>query len=494
MRNKGGIFFYVIILLSSLIVCAPSFAFAGIGVSPAEIISHDILNDVPHNDQVILTRSGDVSKASAVKVEFRGDAKSFIKGAEQISFEAGESQLVYKFQIIASSLTNGDYSAEIDFIGIQPANQNNAHLGAVNVLGGVTLQIHFTVSNTEKLDYEVIKMTPIQTEEGLPLFINYTIKNNGNLNWKPDFITASLFNNRGRLIEEKIVSGSDLEFTEPGETHTHIIDLFSTLNRGEYTLVVEFQYKDKTDTTTSNFEIYGTGVLKQSGVLSSVIFDKTSYTSGELVQFNAIFTNNGETSYFANMVTEVYDGESIVDILKTEPIKVSIGETVTFNQILPMTDQGEFRILSYVEYGNRTSETKTSDLAIASPIIEKTINYLLIILSALLLMFIGLFVAVHKKAVYTKPPKINTPIRITSPQITGTSIEKDGALIEVIVNGVSLGLTMVGHGIWAINVPANTLSIGAQVIASVRVDANHDGVVNLKDKQSDYSNIVIVTV
>jgi len=374
-----------------------------IGVSPPVIEIPNLLRDSSQTKVISVSRGSEDQGEVTYTVRIRGEYAHYISGPEKVVIPAGKDLAQYSFEVNAKEAALGNYEVLIDFlrvpVGLDTGSvEEGDKAGAyVTVVTGATATVKFTVTDEQILEYKLVSFQVRDTETDKPLFIKYSIDNTGNVEWKPSkielFFTDVLDDTKKSTLE---ILNKDIPIVKPGERKEMVTDLPHDLLEGAYIGQVKFYYKDELvgELSSQQFKVYPPGTLRQAGELVSLTTNKSEYKTGEKIKLEAVFKNTGEIPVKALLITEIYKGDELKDLLRGEEIIIDKGEETTLPQIIELVKSGEYTLSAHVEYGNRKTETKSVEILAKGSI--SLLSSVVILALVIVIIFAGVFI--YKRA------------------------------------------------------------------------------------------------
>ena len=488
-------------LLGAFLFLAPNFAFATLGISPPSVVVNDITREYGQVVTVnILRNEGPTAETFAV--EFQGQDARFLEGPDMITFPQGVTIVPYQFSILPKEAAIGSYNAKVLFL--PQTGEGGVDKGAGTILRrGVQLMLDFSVSDKQVIDFDITNVNFPQTEELLSIILGFQVVNNGNTEWRPDEITVSFFDaGSGNLITTETFDGKKIGPWRPGETRSELVDFESKLPAGQYKGEIKFLVGGEVVfATTEDLQVFSPGTLKQSGELSSFSASKDSYAPNEQVVMLGTFRNTGTIPVLSRMIIEIYSADDqLLDTLVGKSFSVGRDEITTFRSFTEFSNEGDYKMVGYVEFGNKVSNTQNlnvnvtaKSLAVAEVLPADKWGYIwTLLISLIVLLAFGILWFFFRKRKQVEPPVVNSPIFSNSPVITGTCSGKVGSVINIYANKVIIGTTKLEGVAWQFVPASNTLTVGTWITATVTIDSNQDGTISDKDRTSAQSEGVTV--
>lgn len=471
----------------------PANAFATIGLSPPQIYTEGLLRDVAHEYTVKIVRS-DASEEMLMTAEAAGEDAQYLQLEPTFLIPAGQDTYEYTFSILPKNAPIGEYNARVDFIGANPLESVTEGTG-VGVRPGVILLLGFTVSDEEVLSYGVSRISYSPIEEGNPVTVSLDVENTGNVTWQPDVVTLVFSNTvTGVVSGTATIDAADLPVLQPGETQTITKQIDISLKPASYTVHAEVEYGGEAVFTDEQvIEVLKTGTLSQSGEFVSLSIAKETFTPGEKGKLVGVFKNTGQSTLLSQMKVELYSvstGE-LMDLILSDQLLVPAVQQQAFEVVFTAPKTDVYKAIAHVAYGNRVSGSQEAKFSVPAgqEVTEASGSFLGIVIVFILLTGTVLFFVTRRKKRLTSPV-VSGPIAVGSTQVNGLWSGPDGALIEVFVDGRSVGQCVATGGTWSLgNIPP--LISGAQVRATARMDDNRDGIVDMSDHPSAPSRGVL---
>ena len=337
-----------------------------IGVTPATTILNNVPNNVRINRTIKVTRPT-TSGVENFKVSLSGEGARYIElSGETIMIPNGSNSASYDFSIYPRSAPNGKYEAFLQFITYQPSSDSGQFL--VRTYEGTTAQILFTITDEQILDYQIVNVGGGgNIEVNMPPSINYTIKNVGNVDAKPDKIElqiSSLKDATQKVVDA--VLGKILDFTPPLQDKNFSVDFNKTLPLGSYTATATFYRADKPIVTQGNikFEVFKEGTLAQKADFIDFKTSATEVPENTLIKVDGILKNTGSIGVRGTMYVQVYRDGKPVDLIKSEEKFLGIGRLGTFSVEFRPGESGKYSFDGYFSYGVGETEHKQIQVSV----------------------------------------------------------------------------------------------------------------------------------
>jgi hypothetical protein len=373
-----------------------------IGISPPIVNMPHVLKGGSQAQTILIFRDSDAKGDVTIAAKPRGVFARYLVAPAELIIPNNKDSAAYTFQVAPKDAAVGNYEVLMDFFQTEKkAGEDQGNKGAasaqVSVIRGVTAIIRFSVSGDQVLSYRLVDFQAMDSEIDLPLPFKYNIENTGNVDWKPSKIEIAIKDVIDPTKSDNLVAdGKDLDLIIPGGITESSLQLKHNLLEGTYIATAVFYDNDKVagELSSQQFRIYPPGTLKQSGELTSLKTNKDQYKMGEKIKLTANFKNTGEVSTQGLLVTEIYQGQELLDELRSEKVDANKGEEVELSQIVDLLKPGAYTFTSYVEYGNKKTPAKSTNITIQDQQSMPTMIYaggfaaIVIIIIALVAFFI----------------------------------------------------------------------------------------------------------
>ena len=335
-----------------------------LGLSPPVIIIPSILRGSQQHKSVTISRAPNDVGDLTIEVVPEGTYGNFIKApTATFLMPAAQTSMKYDFLVDPGSAQDGDYRVEVSFLkGLSTESMKN-RTGSV-VKTGVTAVLKVTVGGAQNVSYSFDNIQGQDTETALDTTVSYIIKNTGNVDWRPEKIHFSfLAKSDKQEVGSFDLVGDKIPVVFAGEDNKQITSTLSpTLPVGEYYVKATFFDKGKSvgELTSRNpFHVYPEGTLKQSGEITSITTNQTSYVTGDKILLTTVFKNTGAIPVKATFFANEYKDGKFVDLIRGKEYRLGLGENVTMSQVLSVHDAGTYRLDGYVEFGSRKTDIKS---------------------------------------------------------------------------------------------------------------------------------------
>jgi hypothetical protein len=355
-----------IIFAFFIFALAPSAVFAGLGISPSQMINPNLSKGSHVEKTFILSRS-DPKEDLYFKVSMEGSTKDWTtldKGLE-FTMPAGEQRFpVTVIANIPKDAANGEYKGGIRLASSSKSSNNTGGNGASISLSAL-IQTDFTITGKQVLEYEISSIKIQNIEEGSPLDVSVTIINTGNVMARPTKVHVEVFD---RLNKKLLESQDVIEMgsVEPFVTGDIAIPVPTKLDIGQYWSKISV-YKDKTLLKEQSlvFEIVEVGSLQKKGDLKEILCNKKA-DIGETVKITGVFENNGMANYSAKLVAEIYKNDKLVKMVESDLSTVNIGQTENLSVYFTPEVLGVYTIKAHVAYAGAKTPEKEFKISVGN--------------------------------------------------------------------------------------------------------------------------------
>jgi len=353
MKRLGTVLAVGAILVASI---APAWA-GGVSGSPGTIDIPDALRGSTLFRVVKLTNNTGVD--TPFQIDFEGEAASWMKllDPEDRTTEISElldsdgSGAIGMLRIdVPDGVANGRYIGTLRARLAPPETETGVGVGL-----GVKLRVTLDVNGDQVIAGAFQDVSLTDTEVGVPARVMASIRNDGNIQIKPEF-TLEIFDDGVSI--SKTTTASNIAY--PGETKTfEVVWDTSSAQAGEYTamLSVDFGGVDL-GTERRDFTVYPAGTLSQVASLISLELDSEPETGG-FARLTATIENPGQIETFVIVVGELTrNGESVSQFESLDYL-VRPGDTLPLPVNIEIPQDGDYAFTARVRYGDNESTPLT---------------------------------------------------------------------------------------------------------------------------------------
>ncbi len=355
-----------ILFLAAIILAE---AVAAVGVSPPRIV----LEDVPKNYvlEKSVTLSG-IEPETKVRVSFRGEGSEWVRSKLGNEFVAEKESLEFPLIIsVPQKAPNGEYdvSAQIVF----SSNEKGTGPNSAVVSSGVVVNIKFTVSGKEVINYRISSVQIPSAEEGSPVFVVMRINNKGNVLAKPEKVELIVKDRTKEIITSS--STQDITSVEPYTAAESVAVFTIGLKPGFYFGDVKIHRKGAIQSIDDiPFDIVQRGAFKADGELISL---EVQDNVEKIAKIDALFANRGEVGLYSTVISEIYKEGSLIDTVESNPEYVLQGQTKTFTHYYSVPASGRYTVKSHAEFLGKKSNQKEVSFIVHQNVFERENSLLL---------------------------------------------------------------------------------------------------------------------
>jgi hypothetical protein len=346
-----------ILLASAFFTLVANTAFAGLGISPSQMITPN-LSKGSHMERTFVLSRSDPKEDLYFKVTTEGSTKDWTtidKGME-FTMPAGEQRFpIVVIVNVPKDIANGEYKGGIRLVSSSKSPDKIGGSGASTALSAL-IQTDFTITGEQVLEYEISSIEIQNVEEGFPLDVSITIINTGNVTARPTKVHVEVFDKLNKkLLESQDIT--EMGSVEPFETGDIAIPVPTKLGIDQYWTRIS-AYKDEALLKEQSlvFEIVEVGSLQKNGNLKEILCNKEA-AIGETVKITGVFENTGQFNYSAKLVAEIYKNGKLVKLVESELASVNKGQTENLTAYFTPDVLGEYIVKAHVAYsGGKTLE------------------------------------------------------------------------------------------------------------------------------------------
>ncbi|PIR73933.1 MAG: hypothetical protein COU35_05155 [Candidatus Magasanikbacteria bacterium CG10_big_fil_rev_8_21_14_0_10_47_10] len=354
----------LVIGLAFLFFMAP--AAHATGVTPAIFEYDNLANGVEITDTVYVTRvKGDSEQVFDVSLV--GDSAHQIQLTEPtLTMNVGEVFKGYSFTIAPTSAPNGSHKVSIKFVG-RPGTQKTGGAQSAAVATGAQAHIFFGIVDHEVAKMSVSGFTIDPTEINIAPVLSFLITNSGNVDVRPDYIEATFtdLSDPSHIIKGRI-EGTTLPFLRPGQEQPLSARFPEALPLGRYavTASVVFHGEEIYRSIERVLNVYPPGTLAQEAQFNAFSVTPSTAVPGSLIKISGEVKNVGQIPVDSIFVVEVYRGDTLVDILRSEPKIISVAGNSQYVHTFRPDKNGEYKFDAVFEYGAKETERKSATVSV----------------------------------------------------------------------------------------------------------------------------------
>jgi hypothetical protein len=345
----------ILFIVASFIFMADN-AFAGLGISPSQMILLNLSKGAQLERTFVLSRS-DPKENLYFTVTAEGATKDWtiLNEGTKFTMPAGEKRFPITVAInIPKDVANGEYKGGIRLVS--SPNPNGVGGNGASTALAVLIQTDFTITGEQVLKYDISSVGINNFEEGSPLDMLITIINSGNVNARPTKVNVEIYDKFNKELLEShdiIEMGSVAPFT----TGDIIISIPVKLERDQYwARVSAYKNENLLKEEKLTFEIVEVGSLQKKGELKEILYNKKA-DIGETVKITGVFENTGKANYSAKLVAEIYKNDKMVKMIESDLSNVIKGQVENLPVYFTPETLGVYTVKAHVAYtGGKTGE------------------------------------------------------------------------------------------------------------------------------------------
>lgn len=232
-----------VLIVALVFLFSANTVLAGFGISPSQVINHDLLPGSHYEQRISLVRS-DVSKEAKVEVTINapeiGEWLTIDKGLS-FTFAPGQKQVFMTVRAdIPEEAELGNYKGTI---AVRVVPEQIKEGGTVTIALGAQINVDLTVVEEKFFDFTVRSVDVLDLEEGNLIKVLLKIENIGNIEGSPTKVHLDVYDILGETLLE---SGDDtnLDLVKPFEIKEIYAEFPTNLGIGQHWSEVKI-YKDE---------------------------------------------------------------------------------------------------------------------------------------------------------------------------------------------------------------------------------------------------------
>lgn len=352
------LFIAILFILSVNSLFISSVYGVSLGVSPGRINFNNMLKDGYAEQYVTISTSTNEIVTAHYKLE--GEV------ADWVSFEPDEEQFAmsfsepYKLKVITTppgDVAVGTYGGRLTF--------TTDHLGSASTGMGsiiraeIISRIEVTITDEQIVGCRGGAVSISDVEEGFPLELRFSVENKGNVRLRPVVALEVLDQLQRNVVLSKEFVGEEVL---PTTLKSYAFSIDDVLDVGQYwaRVTIRSNDEDNKDCYTNKlitFSVVERGSIADQGILEKVS-SKTWAFVNEIIPIRAIFKNTGERNVDARFKGEIVKGKDIVELLESDELRVSPGESIEFTTFFQPLEPGRYVVNGRVLYNNKLTFEK----------------------------------------------------------------------------------------------------------------------------------------
>lgn len=342
-------------------------AFAGIGLSPADISFKGMVRG--GYSEKYFTVSNPMEEDIDVNIAITGSIGGWVTIDPQKFPLSGHAFAVFRVIIQPPIDTpNGVYTGNIMVVG-KPHVSGEGGASSVSVASAVAAPITVEVSDVQIIRPKVESAGIADTEECRPIVATFNIRNMGNIRITPH-VEFNIKNSEGVSVQQYEHDMDEILPTRAVVSTVKIPYQSSTVKcipEGQYSAdIVLYAGGTVAERMQIGFHVWPRGYLTIAGELVE-IQAPTNITLGETARIDAVFKNIGQLPVSARLMTEIVSGAAIVDTITGEPKDIGIGGIDKLTVYWKPSSPGRYTIRAKATFENHETETKDATIEVNPP-------------------------------------------------------------------------------------------------------------------------------
>lgn len=352
-----------IAFLSVLLLFASSqvFSAASIGLSPGAAKFEGVLRSGYSEKTITLSTSSETPLNCEITATGPAEKWFSYSAGKNFVLNPRSHQTLTIMVEPADDAPNGFYEGYITIV-IKPNASVSGGMGS-QISTGVSLKYSVEVSDVEKRHYAVSNVYITNdgtTEERMPIEFSVSLNNDGNVRLTPRIVIQLLSEDKTEVLGTSEYSN---KLILPTTKQDFLITVPHNLSLGKYWAKFTAYLDDKiVSDNVLPLEILERGSLRVRGTLVQVSLNKIWVYTGEIVEINASFKNDGVVS-----TPVVFKGRALLDgtvegLIESDEVEAAPGETVDLTTYFTPKKPGRYTITGKASFSKKQSTEKSSIL------------------------------------------------------------------------------------------------------------------------------------
>ncbi len=381
-----------IIILLILIATIHPVAGVGMGISPSQMNFDNALKGYHYESSFTIFNTGpELTNFSLDTSGEIGDWVTFTSpGGEELSSIGvspnGRESLIVRVQV-PDTAANGNYTGQLVITSISQKSEEKGSSSSMVV--GATADVLIEVTGDQIIQGQVIDIRIIDTEPGYPVVLETKFVNMGNVEARPEILVTIY--NEADVVKEFV---DDSHTVKPQARMTMESEWVPDISAdpGDYNAKVEVMLnKSLLFSDDLDFVIYPVGTLSRQGEVTGVLIEG-DLVPENLLKINVYFENTGDIETDAMFKGEVYDGDTLVDIISSDELFVEENKEVILESYFRPATETSYLIRGKVIYSGKETPVIEIPMEVANP----SVPGFSFIIAASLIMLLAFFRKIEK--------------------------------------------------------------------------------------------------
>ncbi|MBU1132519.1 hypothetical protein KKC32_04740 [Patescibacteria group bacterium] len=370
-------------------------AYAGFGVSTADIINENLLPGSQFEKSVTLNRTAP-EKTAQITTEIEGDEiKNWISLDPGFNFNMaiGVEKMPVAVHInVPRDAQLGEYIGKIKFTETVGVEESTVGTGAAMMLGAA-VNVKLTVTDKKVRKFSIVSWENLKMEENNPIAFSLGVRNDGNVVGALSRIVLEASSMNNEPLETHEIT--KLDKIQPFSTQKSIVRApgVTKLTEGTYWLNIKIydgetvMFQDK-----ALLNIFKIGALKK-GSIKFLNIDKNVIKAGESVSIMSDFINEGQVPASAKLRLNIYDSKAVlIKTIETDAVDVLPGKTNKFAVSFEAQQTGKYTIKGVIEYDGLLTAEKELSLYVGYAMMTKIMFVIAGIIGLIVLVLLVIWI------------------------------------------------------------------------------------------------------
>jgi hypothetical protein len=263
---------------------------------------------------------------------------------------------------VPDDAANGNYSAMLIFR--ESSTDESTTQTRLSVKTGVSVQFHIEVTGRQVRKYSVSSIRLLDTELGDDSIIILNIINTGNVEAAPDSLDIDVYDLAWQ-VQQASISSPVIGTIPPHSSGNLVLKVALGLGEGEHQALIKVidSGEDMLE-KKAIFRIVPQGTLGKKGDLT-MLDVPGSIRLGDTCRIDAQFENTGDLPVSAVLVSELYKGNRLLEVVKSDENEIYPGETGQLAAYIVPSEEGKFSVVGHVVYENKKTQERSGTLTVS---------------------------------------------------------------------------------------------------------------------------------